>query len=204
MLTLGRASAAAMYATMSSDEIDAGYDNGIACRPMLADWKARWFPLSATERAAAAPECLDLRYGTGKDERIDFFPASTGDPATAPTLLYIHGGYWHMNNPKENNAWIGTALRKVGVNVAVIEYGGLPNPEPSPIGVQCGQVLAATEFLADELRAKRLPGDPNRLVVSGHSAGGQLSSVCALHPPCTRCTHCSGSPSVAAATCAAR
>ena len=186
MLAAGRASAVAAYAPMAPPTLDAAYDNGLACRPMLGAWKERLLPRSHTERAAAPPELLDLRYGPGADERLDFLPArsspSAAGAAGASTLLYIHGGYWHMNNPKESNCFVASALRRRGVNVAVVEYSGLPNPEPQPISAQCMQVLSAVEFVSAALAAGRLPGDPARLVVAGHSAGGQLASVCALHP----------------------
>ena len=189
MLEAGRASAVAEYGSMAPGALDAAYDNGAACRPMLGAWVARNLPLSHAERAAAPPELLDLPYGAGTHERFDFLPASTpaggaaaASNADAPTLLYIHGGYWHMNSPKENNCFIASALRRRGANVAILEYGGLPTPEPQPVCEQCVQVLTAVEFLAAALAAGRLPGDPAKLVVAGHSAGGQLAGVCALHP----------------------
>ena len=183
MLAFGRANAAAAYDTMAPAALDEAYDNGKACRPMLADWKAKIQPLSVAERASAPPDMLDLKYGDAEDERFDFFPAlNPNAAASAPTFVYIHGGYWHMNSPKENLGYIAAALRKLGVNVAMVEYGGLPKPEPAPIGVQCQQVLAAIESIASRLASKELPGDPARLVVAGHSAGGQLAGICALHP----------------------
>jgi hypothetical protein len=38
---------------------------------------------------------LDLAYGDAPRERLDLFPAA--DPK-APTLAFIHGGYWPMND----------------------------------------------------------------------------------------------------------
>lgn len=188
-LTLSRATASAAYETMAPDELDAAYDNGKHCRSMLGAWKTKWQgQASQVERDSAPPEMLDMKYGQGgESERIDFLPAistaENGTPAAAaPTLLYIHGGYWHMDNPKEKNSFIGGALRRVGVNVALVEYGGLPRPEPAPIGEQCTQVLTAIEYVSSALASGRLPGDPSRLVVAGHSAGGHLASVAALHP----------------------
>ena len=36
------------------------------------------------------PDHLDLRYGPRERNRIDFLKAAE----KAPTLLFIHGGYW--------------------------------------------------------------------------------------------------------------
>lgn len=191
MLALSREAAAAAYDTMGPDELDAAYDNGIHCRSMLGAWKAKWQGLpSEGQRQSAPSDMLDLSYGAGSEfERIDFLPAVAGSDehgatptAAVPTLLYIHGGYWHMDNPKEKNGFIAGALRRAGVNVALVEYGGLPRPEPAPIGEQCNHVLSAIEFVSRALESGRLPGDPTRLVVAGHSAGGHLAGVAALHP----------------------
>ena len=57
-----------------------------------ADWTRRGQALRRTPGAR-----LDLAYGPGAYDRLDVFPA--GWPA-APTLVYIHGGYWQMNDKK--------------------------------------------------------------------------------------------------------
>ena len=46
---------------------------------------------------------------------------------------------------------------------------------------QSEQILHAVTFVADHLARGELVGDPQRLVVAGHSAGGHLAAVCALH-----------------------
>ena len=61
---------------------------------------------------------LDLAYGDTPRERLDLFLAA--DPQT-PTLAFIHGGYWQMND-KENFAFFAEGLLPLGINVAVIEY----------------------------------------------------------------------------------
>jgi len=50
-------------------------------------------------RDTRKPE-LDLRYGDTPRERLDFY--ASGKPK-APTLLFIHGGYWQMNDKEDFN-----------------------------------------------------------------------------------------------------
>ena len=73
---------------MSQEQLDLGLNNGLAVAgsaDIIAGWEQR-----STELRARYPDHLDLRYGPRERNRIDFFKARDG----APTLLFIHGGYW--------------------------------------------------------------------------------------------------------------
>ena len=61
---------------------------------------------------------IDLRYGGEPRQRLDFF--ACGTPG-APTLAYIHGGYWQLND-KEPYAFFGETLLPAGFNLALLEY----------------------------------------------------------------------------------
>src|SRR5262249_35408003 len=83
----------AMYRGMDRAELDAAYNNSAAVpqrSAIYADWNARSAALRRTGRCH-----LDLAYGESARERLDLFVAD--DPA-APTLAFIHGGYWQMND----------------------------------------------------------------------------------------------------------
>src|SRR5258707_2907300 len=75
---------------MSQQDRDLGLNNGVAVAgsgDMVAGWERR----SAQMRARDSDH-LDLRYGPRERNRIDFFKAAE----KAPTVLFIHGGYWPM------------------------------------------------------------------------------------------------------------
>ena len=73
---------------MSREEVDRGLNNGAAVAAS-ADIIAGWQKRSAALRQQH-PQRLDMRSGPRERNRIDFLKA--GDKA--PTLLFIHGGYW--------------------------------------------------------------------------------------------------------------
>src|SRR5580765_1422581 len=96
-----------LYRGMDRAALDAAYNNmaavGQARRDAyVAGWTARSQAIRHTPGAR-----LDLRYGAGPRQRLDVFPCSA--PA-APTLIYIHGGYWQMND-KEPYAFLGEGVR---------------------------------------------------------------------------------------------
>ncbi|NJS40578.1 MAG: hypothetical protein HC783_18055, partial [Rhodobacteraceae bacterium] len=72
---------------------DRDYMNG-AFIPGAADYPSRWQAEAAAFRSALGPRALlDQPYGPAPRQRFDLFL-----PEAPPkgTLVYIHGGYWHL------------------------------------------------------------------------------------------------------------
>ena len=156
----------ALYRGMDRAQLDAAYNNGAAVPErdaIIADWRAR----SATVRR----ECqgrLDLQYGDSPRERVDLFLAANPN---APTLAFIHGGYWQMND-KEDYAFFAEGLLPHGINLAVVEYTLAPAARLDRI---VAEVQRAMGWLAEHLGDHG--ADPARLYVAGHSAGGHLTAM---------------------------
>ncbi len=156
----------ARYRGMDRAVLDAAYNNGAAVAEsarFIADWEQR----SAALRAAM-PRHLDLRYGTRERNRIDFFAAAE---RRAPTLLFIHGGYW-QSRAKEIFGIVAEGPLAIGMNVALMGYTLAPEARLDEIVAECRTALA---WLASRLES--LGGDPARLYVSGWSAGGHLTAM---------------------------
>jgi acetyl esterase/lipase len=158
------------WRTMSQLDRDVGLNNGVAV-PESADVVAGWDRRSA-EMRAQYPDHLDLRYGPRERNRIDFLKAANG----GPTLAFIHGGYW-QTRAKETFSVFANGPMAHGVNVALIGYTLAPDATLDEIVAEIHQGL---DFLVAKLPA--LGGDPNRIVVSGWSAGGHLTSMTLSHP----------------------
>jgi arylformamidase len=112
---------------------------------------------------------LDVSYGATRDEYLDIFPADRRD---APILLFIHGGYWRMLSAKEFSC-VALGPVAAGVTVVVVNYALCPHVSIDEIVRQARAAVAWTYR-----NARSFGGDPNRLFVSGHSAGGQLTAMC--------------------------
>ena len=100
---------------LARDDLDLGLNNGKAVAGS-ADIVAGWDRRSAALRARY-PDHLDLRYGPRERNRIDLLKAADA----APTLLFIHGGYWQMR-AKENFTVVAEGPLAHGINVALIGY----------------------------------------------------------------------------------
>src|SRR3954451_7328146 len=158
------------WRSLSRQELDLGLNNGVAV-PESVDIVAGWDQRSALLRAQY-PEHLDLRYGPGERNRVDFLKTKEG----GPTLLFIHGGYW-QTRAKETFTVFSTGPMAHGINVGLIGYTLAPDATLDEI---VREIHAGLDFLVAQLPG--LGGDANHIVVAGWSAGGHLPSMALSHP----------------------
>ncbi|MEE2803774.1 MAG: alpha/beta hydrolase [Pseudomonadota bacterium] len=157
-----------LYRGMNRAALDAAYDNttavGIEKRNgYVADWLERSQALCQSWN----PQ-LDIGYGERARQRLDVF--SCGRPA-APTLVFIHGGYWQMNN-KEPFGFIGESLLPSGFNLILVEYTLAPDARMDAI---VAEIRMAIDWSI--VHASTYGGDAERIFVAGHSAGGHLTAI---------------------------
>jgi arylformamidase len=157
-----------LYRGMDRAALDAAYNNTAAVGQANRDaYYADWTKRSQTIRSAPGTR-LDLQYGVGSRQRLDVFPCGA---AAVPTLIYIHGGYWQMND-KEPFAFLGEGVLGAGFNLVLIEYTLAPAAQLDEIVTE---VRSAVAWVIEH--AKEFAGDPGRVFVSGHSAGGHLTAM---------------------------
>lgn len=120
----------------------------------------RWFsaPLPDTEE-------YDVALATG--ESLHFWYVPQPDPATAPTVLYLHGARWNLNGSVFRIArW-----QQLGFNVLAVDYRGFGKST---------DILPSEASAADDARValaelQRRQPDPARRFIYGHSLGGALA-----------------------------
>ncbi|SHG72332.1 alpha/beta hydrolase [Bradyrhizobium erythrophlei] len=151
------------WRALSQQKRDLGLNNGVAVAES-ADIVAGWERRSLELRARYSGH-LDLRYGPRERNRIDFLKAAD----KAPTLVFIHGGYW-QTRAKEVFTVMAEGPMAHGINVALIGYTLAPEATLDEI---VAEIHAGIDFLAEQLPV--LGGDAGRIVVSGWSAGGHLT-----------------------------
>ena len=155
---------------MSQLDRDLGLNNGVAVTgsgEMVAGWEERSGDMRKRFRGH-----IDLRYGPRERNRIDFLKAADN----APTLLFIHGGYWQAR-AKEVFTVVAEGPMAHGINVALIGYTLAPDATLDEI---VAEVNAGIDFLSGQLPA--LGAAAEGIVVSGWSAGGHLTSMALSHP----------------------
>lgn len=118
----------------------------------------------------AGPHRLDIAYGSDASERLDLFLPQAA-PGPAPVLVYIHGGYWRALD-KRDQRFVAPPFAEAGALVVLPNYALCPAVSIEHIVRQMVQALAWVWR-----HAARYGGDPSRIVVAGHSAGGHLATM---------------------------
>ncbi|MBR0898879.1 alpha/beta hydrolase [Bradyrhizobium tropiciagri] len=160
--------------------IDAAYNNKAAC-PEWQGWLNEWNEASIEYRERFA-STMNLPYGTRPRAKIDVFP---GIDATAPCMVYIHGGYWQLNS-KDIFSVFGSGVASYGWSVAMIGYTLAPEASLTEI---VDEIDHALDWLAANGSSYNV--GPQRIVV-GSSAGGLLAALAASHPSVSAAVTLSG------------
>ncbi len=146
--------------------LTAEYDN----RARVPEWQqhlARWAQASELARTRLSRR-LDVAFGPDATDQLDVFPSSR---AGAPVLVFIHGGYWRALD-KADHSFIAPSFTHEGAMVVVPNYALCPAVTIEHIALQLTRALAWVWRHAAEHG-----GDPGRIVVAGHSAGGHLAAM---------------------------
>jgi arylformamidase len=141
--------------------------NNRARVPDFADYFTQWANNSAAARTAL-DGLTDISYGSGPSESLDIFPSNQ---PKAPVLVFIHGGYWRSLD-KSDHSFVAPAAVAQGACVVVPNYALCPAVTIPDIVLQMVKALAWVWRYID-----RWGGDPSRIHVAGHSAGGHLAAM---------------------------
>ena len=158
------------WRNMPLEEIEREFNPRVASRNV--DERLAAYAAASTESRARLACTLDVRYGPGEKETLDIFPA---DAPNAPVHLFIHGGYWRAMD-KSDYSFIADAFQPAGATTVVINYDLCPTVTLDTIVEQSNRSIAWTWR-----NIAQYGGDPERLYVSGNSAGGHLTAMALAH-----------------------
>lgn len=122
---------------------------------------------------------VTVAYGDDPDQLIDFHvPTGSGGPA--PVVVVLHGGAWRAPYDRRHVSPFAAFLAGRGFAVASVEYRrGAGEPGGAPVAGRWpdtfDDVAAAMDALPGLIRERVPRGDARRVVLTGHSAGGQLA-----------------------------
>lgn len=136
--------------------------------------QASFFIANAPTFVGSFKRASDLQYGTDPRQRLDVYtPTKKG--ANLPVVVFWYGGSWMMGD-KESYRFVGAALAERGYVVVLPDYRLFPLVK-FPEFVQDGAQAVAWI----QKHAAEYGGDPQRIVLMGHSAGAHTAAFLALN-----------------------
>ena len=116
----------------------------------------------------------------GKDVTMDIIlPRERKFEGGAPIIVNIHGGGWNGGDRYHVGGRHAKELCDMGIAIATISYTFAEDGK-TDVSNCIVDVKDALRFLAKN--SKKYGIDPNRMMTTGHSAGGHLSLMAALAP----------------------
>lgn len=124
------------------------------------------------------PADFRLAYGSDPNQFGDLRLPKTRGPF--PVVLNVHGGFWRAQYDLAHAGHLCAGLTARGFATWNVEYRRVGNEGGGWPGT-LEDVVSAYRFITQ--MAKHHPLDASRVLVMGHSAGGQLALCMAAHEP---------------------
>ncbi len=150
----------------NQQEIDEAYNPRL--RAADPDTALRRYGEGSEHARAVLPYRAQVPYGATLAETLDIFlPRTSG----APVFIYLHGGYWRSNAARDFS-FVALGPHARDFATVVVDYALCPSVTLDEI---VRQVRAAAVWVIRNIEAHG--GDPRRIIVGGHSAGGHLGAM---------------------------
>lgn len=131
---------------------------------------------TATTPQPPGTGATEYHYGPGAFETIDVYPQN--DATNAPIIVMVHGGAWFIGDKANLNVWQNKlaywepkGFIVVSLNYPMMNDGYKPD-------AQAAAVAQALSFI--QTNAATWGGNPNKMIVMGHSAGAHLVSLASV------------------------
>lgn len=115
---------------------------------------------------------LDVSYGASSGEKLDIFPAAR---VNAPVFIFIHGGYFRALD-KGQYSYLAQSFVRAGCTLVVVNYDLAPKVSVKEI---IEQNMKALSWVHKNIH--HWQGNPEHLMVGGHSVGGFLTAKILAH-----------------------
>ena len=155
-----------VYKQYNPEQLNDQYNTRLQV-PDYGNYFDRWERISR-QTAAQHTMLKDIPFGDHAKERLDIFPSKI---LHSKTLVFIHGGYWHLLDKTMFHFLAGYFL-KYHVTTVLVNYPLAPHSSMDEIVTSCRKAI---RWIHDNIVS--FNGDPKELYLLGHSAGAHLTSM---------------------------
>ncbi len=118
---------------------------------------------------------VDMAQGS-PPPTLNIFTSKKAENANAPVLVFVHGGNWNSGK-KELYNFYGRNFARKGVTTVIVGYTLSPAANYDDMASQTAKAIEWTQA-----NISNYNGDPSRLFLTGHSAGGHLLALATMNP----------------------
>ncbi len=111
--------------------------------------------------------------GRVHDQKLNVF-SPRGNTGLSEVFLFIHGGIWNSGK-RDLYSFIGNGFANKGVVAVIINYPLSPQANYDDMA---RAVASSIKWVRDNIRL--YGGDPEKIYIGGHSAGGHLAALIAV------------------------
>lgn len=123
-----------------------------------------------------APVIGNIAYGILPHQKLDIYLPEQTQDGRFPVIVFYHGGRWTYGT-KDEHAFVAETLTHYGFVVVIPDYAKYPQ-------------VRFPVFVEDSAKAlgwvhrniEKYHGNPERLYISGHSAGAHIAALLAADP----------------------
>ena len=108
---------------------------------------------------------------TKEQPTLNVFSPRNSKYENTPVLVFVHGGNWNSGDKKTYN-FLGRNFAKKGITTVIVGYTLSPDANFDTMANQVGQAVMWTKN-----NIANYKGDPNKIFLTGHSAGGHLIAL---------------------------
>lgn len=130
---------------------------------------------SLTEAIIREKNIAYVKTAADQENLLDVYHTEN-TTAVKDVIVFIHGGSWNSGK-KDIYFWLGRNFARKNTVAVIVNYRLAPDHQYEEIADDCAAALAWTKN-----NIKRYGGNPDRIFVMGHSAGGHLASLIDLDP----------------------
>lgn len=108
--------------------------------------------------------------------KLNVFVPRSKKYKSMPVLIFVHGGNWNTGS-KNTYGFLGRNFAKKGVLTIIPDYTLSPNASYDEMTKEIAAVIQWAKQ-----NCAQYNGDPDRIYVTGHSAGGHLAALAVMNP----------------------
>ncbi len=132
--------------------------------------------ISSCKSAAVYKDISFTQNNAGTEVKLNIFTPKKNDHKKLPVLIFVHGGNWNSGN-KNTYTLMGKNFARKNIIAVIPDYTLSPRAD---VDQMTKEIASAIQFT--KANVQNYNGDPQKIFISGHSAGGQLAASAVMNP----------------------